>query len=117
MSDDSSDFGSGAEDSSENVLFPEDRENLEKAMNDCVEIFSAPAQADPERAFEAIEVFEEVHLSLSDVQISDRIGEVVELLHEVSDERVLNFEDARRGKYMIRNLADVLGIRLSHSDS
>ena len=98
----------------ENVLLPEDWENLEKAMNECVEVFSAPGEADPERAFQAIEAFEEVHPSFSDTQISDRIGELIELLHEVCGEAVLGFEDAKRGKGIIQNLAQIFGIPLSH---
>lgn len=96
-------------------LWPEDRENFEKAMNDCVEIFNDPAQADLEKAFQAIETFEEVQLHFTDAQISDRIGEVVELLQDVCDE-VLSLEDAKEGRSIISALAEVLKIHLPGLD-
>lgn len=97
-------------------LFPEDRENLEKAMNGSLEIFSAPGETDPERALEAIEILEEVHPYFSDTKVSDQIGEVIELLLEVSGEAVLSFEDAQSGRRIIRDLAQVLGIQLFRLD-
>ena len=97
-------------------LWPEDRENLEKALNNCTEIFNAPAQADPEKALEAIEVLEEVQPCFSDVQISDQIGEIVELLHEVCEETSLSSEDAKEGKRIIQKLAEALEIQLSGLD-
>ncbi len=99
----------------EDDLWPEDKENLEKAMNDCVQIFGTPEQADSEKAFEAIEVFEEVQSCFSDAKISDQIGEIIELLHEVCDE-VLNSEDAKDGKRIIKDLAEALKIQLSGLD-
>lgn len=96
-------------------LWPEDKENLEKAMNDCIEIFNAPAQANVEKAFEAIEVLEEVQPSFSDVQISDQIGEAIELLHEVCDE-ALSSKDAEEGKRLIQKLAEAFKIHLSGLD-
>lgn len=118
MSDDFNDFEAGAPEAAEpgDELWPEDRENLEKALNHCAEIFSAPAQADPEKAFEAIEVFEGIQPSFSDVQISDQIGEVIEFLHEVCDETVLSPEDAGEGKRIIQEIAEILEIHLSFLD-
>ena len=97
-------------------LWPEDRENLEKAMNDCHEIFRNPPQADPEKAFEALEIFEGVQPSISDVQVSDQMGEVIELLHDVCDEIVLSPEDGKEGKRIILELAEALEIHLSFLD-
>ena len=96
----------------EDDLPPEDKENLEKAMKDCLKIFSAPAKANPEKALEAIEVFEEVQTCFSDVQIADQIGELIELLHEVCDETVLSSKDAKEGKRIVSELAEILGIHI-----
>ena len=96
----------------EDDLWPEDKENLEKAMNDCLKIFSDPAEADPDKALEAIEVFEEVQPCFSDVRVSDQIGEVIEFLHGVCDEAVLSSEDAREGKRIILELSEILGIHI-----
>ncbi len=100
----------------ENDLWPEDKENLEKAMNDCVEIFSGPTQPNPEKALSAIEVLEEVLPSFADVRVSDQIGEVIELLHEVCDEVALSSEEAKEGKRILKDLAEVLKIHLSGLD-
>ncbi len=100
----------------ENDLWPEDKENLEKAMNDCLKIFNAPEHADPDKALEAIEVFEEVQTSFSDIRISDKIGEVIELLHEICEEAILSSKDAKEGKRIIQELAETLEIHLSFLD-
>ena len=118
MSDDFNDFEAEAPEAAErgDDLWPEDKENLEKALNECLEVFSAPAQADPEKVFEALEIFEGVQPSISDVQVSDQIGEVIELLHDVCDEIVLSPEDGKEGKRIIRELAEALEIHLSFLD-
>lgn len=117
MSDPLDDFEIEEPESSNPIddLWPEDKENLEKAMNDCIEIFNAPAQADLERAFEAIESFEEVQPQFADAQLSDQIGEVVELLHDVCDE-ALSLEDAKEGRRIICDLAEALQIHLPGLD-
>ncbi len=97
-------------------LLPEDREALEEALNGSLEIFSAPGEADPDHALCVIETLEDVHPYFPDTKVSDQIGEVIELLHEVCDESVLSFEDAQSGKRIVQALAQVLGIELSHPD-
>ena len=95
---------------------PEDRENLQKAMTNCVEIFNAPGQADSDDAFEVVEALEELHLSFSDAEISDQVGELIEILHDVCDKKILSFEDAQRGKKMVQNLAQCCGLCSPHFD-
>jgi len=104
--------GSGAEED----LWPEDRENLEKAIHDSLVIFNAPAKADPEKALEAIEVLEEVQPYFTEAKVSDKIGELIEFLHEVCDESALSAADAKEAKRVIRKLAASLKIRLSDLD-
>lgn len=93
-------------------LLPEDRQALEEALNDSLEIFSAPAQADGDEVFRTIEVLEEIHPSFSDAQIADQIGELIEFLQEIADGEALSFEDCQRGKSIIQDLAEILGISL-----
>ncbi|GEM_PF-1707748 len=97
-------------------VLPEDREALEEALNGCLEIFSAPGEADPERVLVVIETLEDVHPYFPDTKISDQIGEVIELLHEICAETVLGFEDAQSGKHIVETLAGVLGIELLHPE-
>jgi len=97
-------------------LLPEDRETLEEALNDSLEIFSAPGEADPDHALRVIETLEDVHPYFSDTKVSDQIGEVIELLHEICEEAVLSFEDAQSGKRIVQTVAQALGTQLSHPD-
>ena len=95
-------------------LFSEDREALGDALSGSIEIFITPGEADPDFVLAVIETLEELHPYFPDTQVSDKIGEVIELLHEILEERVLDFEDAQDGKRMIETVAQALGIEVSH---
>ena len=94
-------------------LLPEDRENLQEALNECVEIFTASSEVDPERALGVIEILEDMLPYFSDTKISDQIGEVIELLQEICAVTILGFEDAQEGKCMAEAVAQALGIEVS----
>lgn len=89
-------------------LSPEDLERLERALRACLEILSAPGEANPESLVQAFETLEELHPYFSDARLSDQIGEVIELLHEISGEGVLDFHDAQEGKLTVEALAQAL---------
>lgn len=95
-------------------LLPDEREVLQEALNGSLEIFTAPGEADPDLALAVIETLDEFHPYFSDTQVSDKIGEVIELLHEICEERVLDFEDAQDGKRTIEAVAQALEIEVSH---
>ena len=97
-------------------LLPEDREALEEVLNDSLEIFSAPGETDPDRVLRAIETLEDAHPYFPDTQVSDKIGEVIELLHEICAETVLGFEDAQDGKRTVEAIVQALGIEVSHHE-
>jgi len=94
-------------------LLPDDREQLEQALSDSLEILNAPGDTEPDRVLRVVEVLEELHPYFPDTSISDRIGEMIELLHEISDERVLDFEAAQEGKREVEALALALGIEVA----
>lgn len=94
----------------------EDREALQKAMRRSMEIFTAPAEAGEEEALDAVETLEEIQPYFSETEIFDSFGEVIELLHEAIDCRIFSFEDAQRGKLILRRLERILGFDSSRSD-
>ncbi|OGW79325.1 MAG: hypothetical protein A2Z83_09255 [Omnitrophica bacterium GWA2_52_8] len=97
-------------------LFPDEREMLQDALNGSLEIFTAPGEADPNLVLAVIETLDELHPYFADTQVSDKIGEVIELLHEICEERVLGFEDAQDGKRTIEAVAQALEIEVSHHE-
>jgi len=97
-------------------LFPDEREVLQEALNGSLEIFTAPGEADPNLVLAVIETLDELHPYFADTQVSDKIGEVIELLHEICEERVLGFEDAQDGKRTIEAVAQALEIEVSHHE-
>jgi len=97
-------------------LPPDDREALREALSGSLEIFSAPAEAEPDYALCVIETLEEFPPYFADTRICDGIGEVIELLHEILEERVLDFEDAQEGKRTVEAIAQALGIEVSEHE-
>jgi hypothetical protein len=97
-------------------LWPEDLANLEKAIHDSHEFFNSPAQTNSEKAASAIEVLEELHPYFDHAKISDLIGQLIEILHEVCDKPALSVADVKDGRRIVRRLAVALKIRLSDLD-
>lgn len=94
-------------------LLPDEREALQQALSGALEIFAAPGEAGPDCVHEVIETLEEFPPYFADTRICDGIGEVIELLHEICEERVLGFEDAQDGKRAVESIAETLGIEVS----
>ncbi len=97
-------------------LLPDEREFLEWALNISLETFSAPGEADPDEVLEVIETLEELYPYVLETKLSDKIGEVVELLQEICEERVLGFEDAQNGKRAVEAIAQALRIELFYPE-
>jgi len=97
-------------------LFPDDREALQDALASTCEIFQAPGEAEHDNVLAAIDVFEELQPYFPDPLISDGLGELIELLHEVCEAQVLDFQDAQDGKRTAQAIADALGMELSHDE-
>lgn len=97
-------------------LLPDDREVLQDALASALEIFRAPGEAEHDYVLAAIDVFDELQPYFPDTLISDGIGELIELLHEVCEDGVLDFEDAQDGKRTVEAIADALGMELSHDE-
>lgn len=97
-------------------LLSDDRENLAGALAAALEIFSAPGEADPNRTVETIETLEDVLAYFADPKVSDLIGEIIELLHEICDDNPLSFGETQNGKFIVRRVTQALGLKLSQLD-
>lgn len=97
-------------------LLPDEREFLEWALNIALETFSAPSEADPDEVLEVIETLEELYPYVLETKLSDKIGEVVELLQEICEERVLDFEDAQSGKRTVEAIAQARRVELFYAE-
>lgn len=97
-------------------LLPDDREALHAALICSLEIFSAPGEADPDDVLVVIETLEEFHPYFLDTQVSDKIGEAIELLHEICEETVLGFEDAQKGKRAVEAITQALRIEFFYPE-
>lgn len=97
-------------------LLPDEREFLEWALNVSLEMFSAPGGADQDEALEVIEALEELYPYVLETKLSDKIGEVIELLQEICEERVLGFEDAQSGKRALEAIGEALRIELFYPE-
>lgn len=89
---------------------PEDEETLQRTIDLTKEAFSSPRAIKPDHIYYAIEGWENLQANLSDAHAADLAGEVVELLQDVFRRRHLTFEEAQRGKRMVRTLAQFFGI-------
>ncbi len=90
-------------------LLPEDHENIEKACELTETILSEPQHAKSDDVHSALEIWEEVYSCLSDSKIADRIGEVMELLDEISRKGKLSAMDTQLGKDTLHRLIQLLG--------
>lgn len=97
-------------------LHPEDREALEEALSRSLEILKAPGETDSEETLRVAQALEELHPGFTDTLVSDGIAEVIELLHEISEERILDFEVARDAKRTVDAIAHVLELELTCPD-
>jgi hypothetical protein len=97
-------------------LLPEEREALQEALDRSLEILNAPGEADADLVLRVVEAFDELHPYFPDTLVSDGIGEVIELLHEILEDRILDFEDAQQGKRTVEAVAQALELGFTCPD-
>ena len=97
-------------------LLADERDWFQAALNGSLEIFTAPGEADPDFVHDVTETLEEFRPYFADTRISDCLGEVIELLHDVCDESLLDFEEAQDGKRAVEVIADALDLELTYPE-
>ena len=91
------------------VIPPEEEEALLRTIEITKEVFGSPRQVKSDHIYYAIEEWQSLAAHLADSQVSDLVGEVIELLDEVFRKKKISFEEAQRGKEKVRILARFLG--------
>ncbi len=89
---------------------PEDEETLIRTVGITKEVFESPKKVKLEHIDSAIESWQMLQSYLSDPHLSDLIGELIDLLGHVYKKRTLEFQDAERGREVLRIVVRFLEI-------
>ncbi len=89
--------------------FPlEDRESVEKAIELTREIIRAPRRIRSDDVYSALVIWEHVTIYISDSNLGDRIGEIIDLLEGIGSRRKLGPEDVEQGVRALHFISQAL---------